>query len=136
MGGSLPTPRPQQEAPLPASVRALSHRRGPLALAVGLAIMAMSVTLPHAGAQTAATAAVEPATPDLIASAVDRGEITESQGALFLSYAFTAPEQVPEAYRSSTPWSGTLPLLELKRTLKRLGAEPAAAEARSVLRAT
>jgi hypothetical protein len=121
---------------LPASVHALTHRRGPLAVAVVLAIMAMSVTLPHAGAQTAATAAVEPATPDLIASAVDRGEITEAQGALFLSYAFTAPDQVPEAYRSSTPWSGTLPLLELKRTLKRLGAVPAAAEARSVLRAS
>lgn len=136
MGGSLPTPRPQQEAPLPASVRALSHRRGPLALSVVLAIMAMSVTLPHAGAQTTAAAVVEPATPDLIASAVDHGEITEAQGALFLSYAFTAPDQVPEAYRSSTPWSGTLPLLELKRTLKRLGAVPAAAEARSVLRST
>ena len=136
MGGSLPTPRPPQEAPLPASIRALTRRRAPLALAVVLAIMAMSVTLPHAGAQTTATAVVEPATPDLIASAVDRGEITEAQGALFLSYAFTAPNQVPEAYRSSTPWSGTLPLLELKRTLKRLGAVPAAAEARSVLRAT
>ena len=136
MSGSLPTPRPLQEASLPASVRALTHRRGPLALAVVLAMMAMSITLPHAGAQTSATDVVEPATPDLISSAVDRGEITEAQGALFLSYAFTAPDQVPEAYRSSTPWSGTLPLLELKRTLKRLGAEPAAAEARSVLRAT
>jgi hypothetical protein len=107
-----------------------------LALSVVLATLAMYLTLPQAGAQTAATAEVEPATPDLIASAVDRSEITEAQGALFLSYAFTAPDQVPEAYRSSTPWSGTLPLLELKRTLKRLGAVPAAAEARSVLRAT
>src|SRR4029078_6277675 len=56
--------------------------------------------------------------------------------ALFLSYAFTAPDQVPEAYRSSTPWSGTLPLVELKRTLKHLGGVVGAAEARSVLRAT
>jgi hypothetical protein len=106
-----------------------------MALAVVLATMAMSVTFPHAGAQTTATAAMEPATPDLIASAVGRGEITEAQGALFLSYAFTAPDQLPADYRSSTPWSGTLPLLELEQTLEDLGRAPAAVEARSALRA-
>ncbi|HEY6568039.1 MAG TPA: hypothetical protein VI341_11045, partial [Actinomycetota bacterium] len=76
-----------------------------------------------------------PATPDLIAADVERGEISEAQGALFLASAFSDPAIVPMAYRSTTPWDGTLPLLRLRRTLQRLPAGPAARKAKATLRA-
>ena len=56
-------------------------------------------------------------TYQLIARAVARGEISEAQGALYLSYAFTGPDRVPSRFRSATPWDGTLALLELQDTL-------------------
>ncbi len=103
-------------------------------LSVGAGVGAAAKTTSRSTGTDAAEVFAEPATPDLIQAAVDDGEITEAQGALFLSYAFTAPDEVPEAYQSTTPWSGTLPLLDLQQTLQELGSAPAAAEARSQLR--
>ena len=124
---------------MPASARLTAPRRSSAVLAIVLALVLGSAVVPDAGAQTPPapeTGLVSaPATPDLIATAVDQGEISEAQGALYLSYAFTAPDQVPAAYQSSTPWSGTLPLLQLQETLETLGQAPAAVEARSALRA-
>ena len=77
---------------------------------------------------------LRPATPELIERAVRRGEISEAQGALYLTWAFTAPSKLPEAYVSDTPWSGTLPLLRLRELLPALGDAPAAATARIELR--
>jgi hypothetical protein len=76
------------------------------------------------------------ATPELISRAVRRGEISQGQGVLMLTYAFTSPRSLPAAYRSPTPWDGTLPLLELERTLERLPASAPVTAARSELRAT
>ena len=73
-------------------------------------------------------------THQLITRAVARGEISEAQGALYLSYAFTDPEQVPVEYRSTTPWDGTLALLELQDTLSELDGGGLARRARSALR--
>jgi hypothetical protein len=93
--------------------------------------------------QAVVTAEAEPArsgdprlaTPQLIDRAVRRGEITEAQGALYLTWALTDSDRVPEEYVGDVPWSGTLPLLELQEELPELGDAPAAVAARSALRA-
>ncbi len=76
-----------------------------------------------------------PATPDLIARAVRTGRVSEARGALLLTYALTAPRRLPAAYRSSTPWSGTLPLLQLQSSLPALGSSRVAGQVRTQLRA-
>jgi hypothetical protein len=78
-------------------------------------------------------APMPPTTPVLIERAVRRGEISEELGALYLSYAFTAPNRIPEGYRSATPWDGTMPLFELREDLDSLSG-PTAVAARAVLR--
>jgi hypothetical protein len=102
------------------------------ALIAGLMPAAPSIAASSHSADPASR--VAPTTPRLIDAAVRRGEISEAQGALYLSYAFTAPSLVPDAFRSSAPWDGTLPLVELKATLDRLGDAPAAGTARALLR--
>lgn len=77
-----------------------------------------------------------PTTPELIDAAVATGEITEAQGALYLTWAFSAPARVPAQYVSDTPWRGTIPLLELQAELPELGDAPAAVAARAELRGT
>lgn len=106
-----------------------------IALALALAASLLPLATVAASARPAPTRRLRPATPELIERAVRRGEITEARGALYLTWAFRAPHRVPEEYVSDTPWSGTLPLLELQRTLPELGDAPAAAAARSALRA-
>ncbi len=110
----------------------LEHRRMiPLTIAV-VTVLAI-VPAPTSTAQPVHGPA-RPATPELIERAVRRGEISEAEGALFLTWAFTAPRRVPEAYVSETPWSGTLPLLGLQRVLPSLGDAQAARLARTELR--
>lgn len=86
------------------------------------------------GTERASVHAMRATTYQLIARAVARGEITEPQGALYLSYAFTSPDQVPSRFRSATPWDGTLALLELQDTLADLDGGAIASEARRALR--
>jgi hypothetical protein len=112
-------------------------RRSTLSIALALTLAGSLLPLGTSAAAAASAPArrMRPPTPELIERAVRRGEITEARGALYLAWAFSAPERVPEAYVSDAPWSGTLPLLELQRTLPELGDAPAAATARSALRA-
>jgi hypothetical protein len=100
-----------------------------LAMATVLAMAPASVSTAEPQARPA-----RPATPALIERAVGRGEISEAEGALLLTWAFTDPGRVPEAYVSDRPWSGTLPLLGLQETLPTLGDAPAARVARAELR--
>ena len=55
-----------------------------------------------------------PPTPALINRDVANGSITRAQGARYMTYALTASWRVPAAYRSLTPWDGTVPLLQLQ----------------------
>ncbi len=82
----------------------------------------------HAGAHRRLT------TPALIQRDVEAGHITEVQGARFLTWAFTASSRLPAAYRSSTPWEGTLPLLQLQQIAPDLGHGPAASQVRADVR--
>jgi hypothetical protein len=67
-------------------------------------------------------ATTTPSSPELIDQAVREGTLNPSTGALYLAYAIGAPGKLPRAYRSRTPWRGTLPLLEVQRTLRTLAA--------------
>ena len=110
--------------------------RRPFASLVILGAVASWLIQPAAMPAAAAPArpALRPATPELIERAVRRGEISEAEGALYLTWAFTAPARLPESYVSDTPWSGTLPLLRLRERLPALGDAPAAVAARTELR--
>ena len=111
-------------------------RRSTSSIALALTLAASLLPLATvASARPAPARRMRPATPELIERAVRRGEITEARGALYLTWAFSAPHRVPEEYASDTPWSGTLPLLQLQTILPELGDAPAAATARSTLRA-
>jgi hypothetical protein len=74
-----------------------------------------------------------PSTPGLIRHAVARGRISRADGARYLTYALTAPNRLPPAYRSRTPWDGTVPLLQLQRAAPTLGRGPAARAVRAGL---
>jgi len=112
------------------------HARRRVASLVVVGAVASWLFQPAAMPAAAAPARPElrPATPELIDRAVRRGEISAAEGALYLTWAFTAPARLPEAYVSDTPWSGTLPLLRLRERLPALGDAPAAVAARIELR--
>ena len=118
------------------STRLSIHARRRVASLVDLGAVASWLLQPPSMPAAAAPARPElrPATPELIDRAVRRGEISAAEGALYLTWAFTAPARLPEAYVSDTPWSGTLPLLRLRERLPALGDAPAAVAARIELR--
>jgi hypothetical protein len=120
---------------MPVTSHTLRHvRRGAVA---SLAMVALAISLvpsPVTASAEPATPRPRPATPELIERDVRRGAITPAQGALFLTWALTAPARLPEIYVSDTPWSGTLPLLRLRERLPALGDAPAALAARAALR--
>ena len=57
-------------------------------------------------------------TPDLIQSALARGEINEEERLLYLAYALGDSEKLPTRYIGKAPWSGTMIGLELYETVK------------------
>ena len=59
--------------------------------------------------------APEPATPELIERALDRGAIDSERANLLRVYALSADSRLPEAYRSRTPWRGTLLARQIDR---------------------
>jgi hypothetical protein len=123
------------------SVSRSTHRRvrrgaAPWLAAIALAASLVPSSVAASGPAEVARPGLPPATPELIDRDVHRGAITPAQGALFLTWALTAPARLPEAYVSDTPWSGTLPLLRLRERLPALGDAPAALAARATLRGT
>ena len=69
-----------------------------IALALTLAGSLLPLGTSAAAAGSASARRVRPPTPELIERAVRRGEITEARGALYLAWAFSAPDRVPEEY--------------------------------------
>ncbi len=72
-------------------------------------------------------------TPDLIEAAFRRGKIEEEAAALYLAYAFFAPEKLPPAFRSKIPWRGTMPWLTLQDRLAAMPAGPTRAAIEALL---
>ncbi|MEW5867982.1 MAG: hypothetical protein AB1894_01805 [Chloroflexota bacterium] len=57
-------------------------------------------------------------TPQLIEAARQAGEIDQETADLYLAYALSGNQNLPEQYRSYQPWDGTLPILHLRRAMK------------------
>ena len=67
-----------------------------------------------------ASAALPPTTPELISAAEERGDISSDRANLYLAYAFGDPASLPTAYRSNSPWDGTLVLRELQADVRKM----------------
>jgi hypothetical protein len=57
-------------------------------------------------------------TPQKIEAARIAGKLSPDEAALFLAYALRDYQKLPAEYLSNVPWDGTLPLLQLRQTLK------------------
>lgn len=100
-------------------------RAGFKMLVVGLGLLfvgAWLLTLGPGSAREAEAARVERAderltTPERIEAAVAAGTLDRDTADLYLAYALLNAEKLPAAYRSPQPWDGTLPLLQLQRSV-------------------
>lgn len=88
---------------------------------------------PRAAANPRASAGIRSSTPELLGRAVARGELDPSTAGLYLAYALALPARLPAAFRSPDPWRGTLPLLNLRSSIRRDPSDPALATAAKVL---
>jgi hypothetical protein len=114
----------------------LTRRRG-MAIAATVLALASTAILAAAAAQAHHARAHAPthviagrATPNLIRRDVAAGRITATEGARYLSWAFTAPDRVPAAYRSDAPWDGTVALIQLRQLLPTLPQDALARQVR------
>ena len=80
---------------------------------------------PRPAAHPGAGAGIRSATPDLLGRAVARGELDPSTAGLYLAYAMAAPARLPASFRSQAPWRATLPLLNLRASIRRDPSDPA-----------
>jgi hypothetical protein len=106
------------------------------ALLLGIAVAsAWSAATPNAGiARTSSAAAFsQPPSPVLIDQAMRSGTLDTATGTLYLAYALAAPDRLPVAYQSDTPFHGTVWLLQVHETLPTLAAGPAKAEIETLL---
>ena len=83
-----------------------------------MAVAALALAAPGtAGAQVLPRPVTpEPATPDLIDRAQERGAIDLERASLLRVYALNRDPRLPEAYESNRPWRGTLLLLPVHAT--------------------
>jgi hypothetical protein len=68
-------------------------------------------------------------TPELLRRAVAEGRLDRTTADAYLAYALADSSRLPDAYRASGPWRGTLALLRLERGSRRHAAEPISGEA-------
>ncbi len=100
-------------------------RRWAAACARPLAIAGLLASaLAGAAGPAAAAAPGRPATPALIERDARAGAIARDTANLYLAYALGRPGELPAAYRSDTPWDGTLPLRHLLETVKEMNPGP------------
>jgi hypothetical protein len=98
-------------------------------LAVKLMIVrfvpALALTAALLTPSAVASTAPRLATPDLLDRAVATGSMDRATADLYLAYAFSNDERLPDRYVSKVPWDGTLPLLGLRERLKSMRPGPA-----------
>lgn len=102
-------------------------RRGALAASASFLLLAGLSPAANAGepiASNAAAARVAPTTPELIDDALGSGRITHAQAILYKAWALVRPNAVPAEFASTTPWEGTITMLEVQRSLARVGRAP------------
>ena len=95
-----------------------------LAGALLAGLLAAAPVTAEAQGRVAPTGQREPSTPQLIDRAVASGEISSAEGLRLLAYALFQSDRVPDTYRSTTPWHGTVPLLEVQEGLADLPPGP------------
>ena len=83
-------------------------------VAFAIALLVGALGLVSLGQVSSVSGQSQTATPELLAEAVARGELSQAQADLYLAYALTDYKKVPSEYRSTVPWDGTLPLLHLQ----------------------
>ena len=76
---------------------------------------------------------IRSSTPELLDRAVALGELDPSTAGLYLAYALAAPARLPASFRSRAPLRATLPLLNLRASIRRDPSDPALATAARVL---
>jgi hypothetical protein len=99
-----------------------------LAVRLAIAAVGLLVAFPAAGA-----AAREPSTPELIAGAAAAGRVGHDRATLLLAQAIGDPASLPAAYRSRTPWDGTLVLARLRHAVPAMRDAALRGEARRAL---
>ena len=80
-----------------------------------------------------ASAGPKAATPELIERAANEGRVQRDTATLYLAYALGRPAKLPAAYRSDTPWDGTLPLRALRAAVPRMKSGPKREEAEKII---
>jgi hypothetical protein len=77
-----------------------------------------------------------PSTPELIAADVSQSALEQETADLYLAYALSNDPRLPDGYRSSTPWDGTLPLLHLRNSATKLKSDTTRMAVEAVLAET
>jgi hypothetical protein len=85
-----------------------------------LAALAPAVSADEPVPVNVAAARLSPTTPQLIDAALASGRITPAQATVYRAWALTRPDALPAEFVSSTPWEGTLTMLQVRRALGRM----------------
>src|SRR5687767_5896307 len=88
---------------------------------------------PRSAANARAGADIPASTPELLERAVAEGALDPPTAGLYLAYAMAEPAKLPARFRSQAPWRGTVPLLDLRTSIRRDPSDPALAGAARVL---
>ena len=102
-------------------------------LVFALVLGAAVALLGAAHAAGASGGPLRPPSPFLIERAIESGKLDASTAGLYYAYALFAPERLPEAYRSPTPFHGTLPLLKAREALAEMPSSAQRTELESLL---
>lgn len=122
----------------------MKGKAGTIAIVVALVLLAgavmgaarTAVSAQGDSTNVAETSATTLSTPQLIEAAVAKGEIDRDTANLYLAYALGDYEQLPARYRSSVPWHGTLPMLQLQEAVKTMKVGPTRTTIERVLTGT
>lgn len=86
----------------------------PLIAFLGIAVLFISTVHFVPTNRAAAVDAKKLTTPELINLAVENGEIDKNTSYLYLSYAISDYNKLPDQYKSDIPWEGTPVILQLQ----------------------
>lgn len=100
---------------------------------IPFARVAVAASRPAADPRTGA--GIHPSTPELLDRAVAAGALDHSTAVLYLAYAMAVPARLPASFRSTAPWRATLPMLNMRDSIRRHPDDPALAGAARVLEA-
>jgi hypothetical protein len=93
-------------------------------LALVAAVVTLGLVIAPSGSAGGAEDPSRPSTPRLLNRAVADGSVSRTQADRYLLYALGGDDRLPPAFRSSAPWRGTVPLLQLHRRIGSMEAGP------------